>query len=185
MMTMLLAAGCGGEQNAKQTGTQEEKQMSLYEIAVKAANGEDKHLGDYKGHVLLIVNVASQCGFTPQYEGLEGLYKKYEDKGLRILAFPSNDYGAQEPGTIEEVKEFCKVNYGVTFDLFDKVHAKGDEQHPLYAYLTQNADPSGDVQWNFEKFLISKDGRIVGRFGSRVKPEDAELVDAVEKELAK
>lgn len=185
MMSMLLAAGCGGEQNAKQTGTLEEKQMALHDIAVKTANGEETSLAAYKGNVLLIVNVASECGFTPQYEGLEALYKKYEDKGLRILAFPSNDFGGQEPGTIEEVKQFCTVNYGVTFDLFDKVHAKGGEQHPLYAYLTQNADPSGDVQWNFEKFLISKDGQIAARFGSRVKPEDAELVEAVEKELAK
>lgn len=185
MTTMLFAAGCGSGQSARQTGLMEEKQMALYDIAVKTANGEDKHLGDYKGSVLLIVNVASACGYTPQYEGLEALYKKYQDQGLRILAFPSNDFGGQEPGTIEEVKQFCKVNYGVTFDLFNKVHAKGEEQHPLYAYLTQNANPTGDVAWNFEKFLISKDGEIAGRFPSKVEPLGAELVEAVEKELAK
>jgi glutathione peroxidase len=158
--------------------------QSFYDIAVTTAAGEEKHLGAYKGNVLLIVNVASACGFTPQYEGLEKLYQQYKDQGLRILAFPSNDYGAQEPGTMEQIQEFCKVNYGVTFDLFQKVHAKGDEQHPLYAYLTANAEPTGDVAWNFEKFLIGQDGTILGRYGSRVTPQDAELTQAIEKALA-
>ncbi|TCP55867.1 glutathione peroxidase [Tumebacillus sp. BK434] len=156
----------------------------FHDLTATTAQGETRSLSDYKGHVLLIVNVASKCGFTPQYEGLEQLYQSYKDQGLRILAFPSNDYGAQEPGTIEEVREFCKVNYGVTFDLFDKVHAKGADQHPVYQFLTANAPETGDVQWNFEKFLLARDGRIIGRFGSRVAPMDGELTTAIEQALA-
>lgn len=158
---------------------------SIYDVSVKTANGEEKTLAGYKGNVLLIVNVASKCGFTRQYEGLEALHKKYEDQGLRVLGFPSNDFGAQEPGTIEEVKEFCKINYGVTFDLFDKVHAnQGGNTHPLYQFLTENAPETGDVKWNFEKFLIGRDGTILARYGSRVEPDDAALVGAVESALA-
>lgn len=159
--------------------------MSFYDLTVNTANGEAKGLSAYKGNVLLIVNVASKCGYTPQYEGLEALYKKYEGQGFKILAFPSNDYGAQEPGSMEEIQNFCKVNYGVTFEVFEKVHAKGADQSPLYQYLTTHANPTGDVAWNFEKFLIGKDGSIAGRFPSKVAPLDAELVSAVEKELAK
>lgn len=158
---------------------------SIYDITVNTANGETKQLSAYEGHVLLIVNVASKCGYTPQYEGLEELYKKYEGSGFKILAFPSNDYGAQEPGSMDEIQEFCKVNYGVTFDIFEKVHAKGPEQSPLYQYLTTNANPTGDVAWNFEKFLIGKNGTIVERFPSKVAPNDAQLLSAVEQELAK
>lgn len=157
---------------------------TFHDLTATTAGGETRSLSDYKGHVLLIVNVASKCGFTPQYEGLEKLYQSYKDQGLRILAFPSNDYGAQEPGTIEEVQEFCQVNFGVTFDLFDKVHAKGDDQHPVYQFLTQNAPETGDVQWNFEKFLIARDGRVIGRFNSKVAPLDGELTNAIEKALA-
>lgn len=158
---------------------------SIYEITVNTASGEAKSLSAYEGNVLLIVNVASKCGYTPQYEGLEALYKKYEGQGFKILAFPSNDYGAQEPGTMEEIQNFCKLNYGVTFEIFEKVHAKGPDQHPLYTYLTQNATPTGDVAWNFEKFLIAKNGQIADRFPSKVAPLDGELVSAVERELAK
>ncbi|ASS76527.1 glutathione peroxidase [Tumebacillus algifaecis] len=157
---------------------------TFYDLTATTAQGESRSLADYKGDVLLIVNVASKCGFTPQYEGLEKLYQSYKDQGLRILAFPSNDYGAQEPGTIAEVQQFCSINYGVTFDLFDKVHAKGADQHPVYKYLTNHAPETGDVHWNFEKFLVGRDGQIIGRFGSRVAPLDGELTDAVEKALA-
>ncbi|MFD2171956.1 glutathione peroxidase [Tumebacillus lipolyticus] len=157
---------------------------TFYDLSAQTAGGETRSFSSYRGDVLLIVNVASKCGFTPQYEGLEKLYQTYREQGLHILAFPSNDYGAQEPGTIEEVQQFCSLNYGVTFELFDKVHAKGADQHPVYQYLTAHAAESGDVQWNFEKFLIGRDGAIVGRFNSRVAPQDAELISAVEQALA-
>ncbi|WP_248925678.1 glutathione peroxidase [Paenibacillus hamazuiensis] len=150
--------------------------MSIYDIEVKTAEGQPKSLWDFEGQVLLIVNVASKCGFTNQYEGLEQLYRTYKDRGFRILAFPCNDFGGQEPGTLEEIKEFCSLNYGVTFELFDKVRILGEDKHPLYAYLTEHAEPAGDVQWNFEKFLIGKDGAIAGRYSSKVTPDDEQLV---------
>ena len=157
---------------------------NVSDIAVKTIDGADTTLGAYAGKVALIVNVASKCGYTKQYFGLEALYQKYKDQGFVILGFPCNDYGAQEPGTNEEIKTFCSSNYGVTFDMFDKVHAKGAEQHPLYNILTTSADPTVDVAWNFEKFLISKTGEIVGRFQSGVAPEDAGLIGAIEAQLA-
>ena len=157
--------------------------QSIHNIAVTAASGETLTLDAYKGKALLIVNVASECGFTPQYAGLQALYEKYKDQGLAVLGFPCNDFGGQEPGTIEQVQQFCSRNYGVTFDLFDKVGIL-ENTHPLYQYLTAHAEPSGQVQWNFEKFLIGKDGQIVGRYSSRVKPDDAELTAAIEQALA-
>jgi glutathione peroxidase len=134
--------------------------------------------------VLLIVNVASQCGYTPQYKGMEELYQKYQAQGFEILGFPCNDYGMQEPGSSEEIQQFCTTRYGVTFPLFEKVHAKGSQQHPLYAQLSQ-AEPKGEVSWNFEKFLVSKKGEVVGRYKSAVAPNDASLAAAIEAELAK
>jgi glutathione peroxidase len=157
---------------------------TIYDVVVKTASGEDKSLSQYAGKVLLIVNVASQCGYTPQYKGLEELNKKYKDAGLEVLGFPSNDFGGQEPGTIEEIKSFCEVRFGASFDLFDKVSAKGANQHPLYAKLTQLTNPPEDVSWNFEKFLINKKGELVGRFKSKVTPESSELISAIEAELA-
>ena len=132
---------------------------------------------------LLIVNVASQCGFTPQYEGLERLNQTYKDRGLHILAFPCNDFGAQEPGSMEEIEHFCNLNYKVTFELFQKVHCIGENQHPLYQWLTSNAIPNDAVKWNFEKFLISKQGKLLQRFSSKVTPEDEQLVQAIEHAL--
>jgi glutathione peroxidase len=157
--------------------------MSIYDISVTTAAGETKPLRAYEGNVLLIVNVASRCGFTKQYAGLEELYRTYKDRGFRILAFPCNDFGGQEPGTMEEIQQFCSVNYGVTFELFEKVRILGNDKHPLYAYLTSHAEPAGDVQWNFEKFLIGKDGTIAARYSSKVTPNDPELVAKVEKLL--
>ncbi len=158
---------------------------TIHNLTVKTITGEDKALKDYAGNVLLIVNLASYCGYTPQYAGLEKLHQKYKDAGLRVLGFPCNDYGAQEPGTNQEIVQFCTKNYGVTFDLFDKVHAKGPQQHPLYAQLTSQANPPGDVSWNFEKFLVNKRGEVVGRYRSSVTPESAELTQAIERELSK
>jgi len=156
---------------------------TVTDISVKTIDGQDKELKDYVGNVLLIVNVASQCGYTSQYAGLEQLNQKYRDAGLRILAFPSNDFGAQEPGTNEEILQFCTRNYGVSFDIFDKVHAKGSEQHPLYALLTSVIEPIGAVAWNFEKFVISKRGEVVARFKSSVKPNSPELIGEIERQL--
>lgn len=158
---------------------------TISNIQVKTIAGEEKQLSEYAGKVLLIVNLASYCGYTPQYKGLEQLNQKYRDAGLLILGFPCNDYGAQEPGSNAEIVQFCTKNYGVTFDLFDKVHAKGNEQHPLYAQLTQAVEPKGDVSWNFEKFLVSKQGEVVARFRSSVSPDSPELISAIEQELAK
>ena len=158
---------------------------TVSDIAVKTIDGNDKKLAEYAGKVLLIVNVASYCGYTRQYSGLEELNQKYGDRGLEVLGFPCNDFGAQEPGTNEEIAQFCETKYGVTFNLFDKVHAKGASQHPLYQTLTSSVTPTGDVAWNFEKFLINKQGEVVARFKSGVNPNAPELIEAIEAELAK
>jgi glutathione peroxidase len=157
---------------------------TLTDIKVKTISGTETQLSAYAGKVLLIVNVASYCGYTSQYKGLEALQQKYQAQGLRVLGFPCNDFGAQEPGSNAEIVQFCERNYGVTFDLFDKVHAKGANQHPLYAQLTQTANPPGDVSWNFEKFLVGKKGELLSRFGSGVSPESPQLVTAIEQALA-
>ena len=165
---------------------EDKKLNNISSIKVKDMNGKEIALSSYKGKVLLIVNVASACGYTPQYKGLQELYEKYKDKGLEILAFPCNDFGGQEPGTNAEIKEFCSMNYGVTFKLFDKVKILGKDKNNLYTALTDNEiTGTKDVKWNFEKFLISKDGKIVSRYASKVKPMDEELVSAIEAELNK
>jgi glutathione peroxidase len=151
--------------------------QNISDIAVKTITGEDKKLSDYAGKVLLIVNVASRCGYTGQYKGLEALNQQYQGRGLQVLGFPCNDFGAQEPGSNEEIATFCDRNYGVTFDLFDKVAILGASKHPLYSALTATA-PAGDVKWNFEKFLVNKNGEVVGRFGSSATPES--LASAIE-----
>lgn len=158
---------------------------NISDISVKTIDGKEVKFADYQGNVLLIVNVASKCGYTPQYTGLEQLNKDYGSKGLKVLGFPCNDFGAQEPGTNEEISQFCQTNYGVEFDMFDKVHAKGGEQHPLYKTLTSSVEPQGDVAWNFEKFLIDKQGNVVARYKSGVTPTSSELTQAIEAELAK
>ena len=166
----------------------DKKKMSdnISDVVVKDMNGKDVKLSGYKGKVLLIVNVASKCGYTPQYKGLQEIYSKYKDKGFDILAFPCNDFGGQEPGTNDEIKEFCSVNYGVNFTLFDKIKVLGDEKEPLYARLINNPNTeNGDIKWNFEKFLISKDGTIVKRFRSKIEPESKEITSAIEEELVK
>ena len=137
----------------------------------------------YAGKVVLIVNVASRCGYTPQYEGLQELYEQHKDDGLVILGVPCNQFGGQEPGTASEIAQFCQSNYGVTFPMLSKVDVKGDSAAPLYEYLTSNANPSGDVSWNFEKFLIGRDGTIKGRFGSGTAPNNAVFLDAIKAEL--
>jgi glutathione peroxidase len=155
----------------------------LYDIPIHTLQGEPSSLAPYKGKALLLVNVASRCGLTPQYAGLQKLQDTYGGKGFSVLGFPSNQFLGQEPGTPEEIAEFCSVNYGVTFPLFEKIEVNGPGRHPLYDELTAKADAegaAGDVQWNFEKFLVSPEGEIVARFRPGVEPEDPGLVGAVE-----
>lgn len=158
---------------------------NIYDISVKTMEGDMKKLSDYKGKVLLIVNVASKCGNTPQYEGLEHLYEKYGSKGFEILGFPCNDFGGQEPGSNDEIRTFCETKYNVTFPLFDKIKVLGDDKSPLYDRLINNSEPTGDVKWNFEKFLIDKNGDIVERFGNKVQPESEGIVKSIETELSR
>ena len=160
--------------------------MQLSDIALTTIDGEAATFGDYESKAVLVVNVASRCGFTPQYAGLEKLYEQYGERGLTILGFPCNQFMFQEPGSNEDIKEFCSTNYDVTFPLFDKIHVNGKSQHPLYAELTKVADAegkAGKVKWNFEKFLVSGDGEI-HRFRSDVEPESPEIIDAIEGALA-
>jgi glutathione peroxidase len=162
-----------------------QSKASLYDIPLKDIDGKPTSLKAYEGKVLLIVNVASKCGFTPQYEALEAIQKKYEAKGFTVLGFPCNDFGSQEPGTAEEIKAFCSSTYSVTFPLFEKLHVKGAQQHPLYAALTGKDSPfPGDIKWNFGKFVISRDGRIVKRFASENTPDSPEVNGAIEAALA-
>jgi glutathione peroxidase len=167
--------------------TVEKPVPSVYEFTVKNIDGSDVKLDAYRGKVLLLVNVASHCGYTPQYDGLEKIYKQYHGQGLEVLGFPSNDFGAQEPGTNAEIKEFCTLKYNVTFPLFAKITVKGDGQHPLYAYLTaKETDPqfAGPISWNFNKFLVGRDGKIVARFDSKDEPESEKVTKAIDAALA-
>lgn len=160
----------------------------VLKFKMKSLKGKEVDLAEYKGKVLLIVNVASRCGNTPQYKGLEMLHEKYGSKGLAVLGFPANEFGKQEPGSDDEIAEFCESTYGVKFPMFSKVVVKGEGQTPLYQFLTSkdtNPDFAGDITWNFEKFLVGRDGKVVQRFAPKVKPEADEVVKAVESELAK
>jgi glutathione peroxidase len=158
----------------------------ISEIKVKDINLNDIKLSDYKGKVLLIVNVASKCGFTSQYAGLQKIYEKYKDQGFEVLGFPCNDFGGQEPGTNEEIKDFCSLNYGVTFPMFDKVHVKGEGKSPLFEMLTNNpVTGKSSIKWNFEKFIINKEGHVVDRFRSATKPDSKKIISVIEQELRK
>ncbi len=179
---------------------------NLYEIPVKTIDGAETNLGEYKDKVLLVVNVASKCGLTPQYEGLEKLYENYRGRGLEVLGFPANNFMGQEPGTEEEIKDFCSTNYDVRFPLFSKISVKGDDQHALYKNLTETKPETNvndgafeaklkgygstrstpnEVLWNFEKFLVGKNGEVVARFAPDVTADDERLIEKVEAELAK
>jgi glutathione peroxidase len=192
LLGLVIGAGCtsyagGGNQpmsvepNADTAGC-----PAALDYRMKSIDGKDVDLCGYKGNVVLVVNVASKCGLTPQYKGLEALYEKYKGKGFEILGFPANDFGAQEPGTESEIKQFCSTNYGVTFPMFSKITVVGDQRHPLYKYLTSGGgDPAiaGDVKWNFQKYLIDRNGKLTAVFSPKVTPEDPELVSAIEKAL--
>lgn len=159
---------------------------NVHQFSVKTIKGDDVSLDQYKGSVLLIVNTASKCGYTPQYEDLQNLYETYKDQGLVILGFPANNFNQQEPGTNEEILEFCEVNYGITFPMFSKVSVKGEDQHELFQYLTGDGDRQemGSVNWNFEKFVVDKEGQLVQRFRSRINPMDKKVREVVEELLA-
>jgi glutathione peroxidase len=162
--------------------------VTIYDHDVKALDGGAADLHDHEGEALLIVNVASKCGLTPQYEGLERIHEQYKDRGFSVLGFPCNQFMGQEPGSAEEIATFCSTTYGVTFPLFEKIEVNGEGQDPLYAELEKTADGeghSGDVRWNFEKFLISPQGEVVGRFAPQVEPEADELIAAIEGQLPK
>jgi glutathione peroxidase len=184
---IVVAAGwCAAADRTPEKGTA--KVPAVLNFKMKDLKGKDVDLSKYKGKVVLIVNTASQCGLTPQYEGLEALHEKYGEEGLAILGFPANEFGQQEPGSNEEIADFCKENYGVKFPMFSKVVVKGEGQCPLYQYLTsKETDPkfAGDVKWNFEKFLLDRDGNVVARFDPRTKPESKEVVSEIEAQLAK
>lgn len=154
--------------------------MSLYDFTVNTLAGKPQPLAAYKGKVTLVVNTASECGFTPQYKTLETLYKEYAPKGLVILGFPSNDFGAQEPGDAQQIHNFCEKNYGVTFPMFEKLETKGPGQAPLYKFLATKA---GEPKWNFHKYLVDKHGQVISGFGSKVAPESKELRDAIDAAL--
>ena len=160
--------------------------MSIYEAPVRTLSGEPASLADYKGRTLLVVNVASRCGLTPQYEGLERLHERYADRGFSVLGFPSNQFGNQEPGSSEEIATFCSTTYGVTFPMFEKIEVNGDQRHPLYQELVDVPDErgyTGDIRWNFEKFLVSPEGEVVGRFFPPMEPEDERITTAIEQNL--
>jgi len=157
---------------------------AITDIPLKDIDGKDTSLKAYKGKVVLVVNVASKCGLTPQYEQLEAVHKKYQKQGFTVVGFPCNDFGSQEPGTPEEIKAFCSTKYSVSFPLMGKLHVKGPEQHPLYAALTgKDAKFPGDIEWNFGKFLIGKDGTVLKRFAPKTKPDAPEVVAAIEEAL--
>lgn len=176
-IAFVLLSLFGGSLDAR-----EGKMQSMYDFTMKNIDGQETPLGNFKGQVALVVNVASRCGFTPQYEGLETLYQKYKDKGFVVLGFPANNFLWQEPGSDAEIKTFCSTKYNVTFPMFSKISVKGKDQHPLYQWMTSketNPDHGGAVSWNFNKFLIGRDGRVVARFGSRESPLSAEMENAI------
>lgn len=161
---------------------------SLYEINVMDIDGKNVNLSEYKNKVVMFVNTASECGYTPQYQGLQAIYDKYKDRGFVILGFPANNFGGQEPGSNEEIKEFCTLKYKVTFPMFAKLSVKGDDQHPLYKYLTSketNPEFAGDITWNFNKFLANEKGEIIARFSSKETPESKEVIKSIEDALDK
>src|SRR5262252_8359418 len=172
--------------NADSEGANNMSEKSVLDFTLKNIDGKETKLGDYRGKVLLLVNVASQCGYTPQYEGLQAIYAKYHDQGLVVMGFPANNFGGQEPGTNDEIKQFCTLKYKVSFPMFAKISVKGGDIHPLYKFLTsKETDPefSGDISWNFNKFLVDRNGKIIARFETREKPEGEKVTQAIENAL--
>ena len=188
MIKLTLIAAAALVMFAANLRADDTRPKNVYSFTMKDIDGKNADLSQYKGKVSLVVNVASKCGYTPQYKNLEAVYEKYKDKGFEILAFPANEFKQQEPGSNEEIKEFCTSKYNTQFPLFSKIVVKGEGQAPLYQYLTStdaNQQTAGDIKWNFTKFLVSKEGKVVARFEPKVKPDDKEVIDAIETELAK
>lgn len=189
---MVLSAGCQSAHSVEpesQPVAQSDKKvssMSIYDYKLETLDGQPVDMAKYRGKVLLIVNTASKCGYTKQYAGLQAISEKYRAQGLEVLGFPANNFGGQEPGSAQEIGEFCQKNYGVTFDLFAKSSVKGADQSPFFAYLTEKADPTktGEIEWNFEKFLVGRDGKLVERYKSPITPQSDELTGAIEAQLA-
>lgn len=182
-MILALAIGLAGAAPAQEGAPM----PSLYDFTLKDIDGRDRSLAEFKGQVLLLVNVASKCGFTRQYAGLEKLHQTYKDRGFAVLGFPANNFMGQEPGTEAEIKSFCTLTYGVTFPMFSKISVKGKTIHPLYAFLTDeklHSGAGGAVGWNFNKFLVGRDGAVLAHYGSRTAPDDPDLAAALEKALA-
>lgn len=187
----ILATLGSGKARAEDTttsrdSTQQEKIMTVadaLDVPFETITGDTTALAAYKGQVILIVNVASRCGYTPQYDGLEELYEKYKDQGLVVLGFPANNFGGQEPGTNEEILTFCRTEFGVKFPMMAKISVKGKDKHPLFTYLTEQSPIPGEIKWNFSKFLLNRDGTPVARFESGVKPLSKEMTEAIEKLL--
>jgi glutathione peroxidase len=185
LMVVAILPGCASSDATEQETEEMSKPLSFI---MKSLNGEDVDLSKYEGKVVLIVNVASKCGLTPQYEQLQALHDKYAEDGLAVLGFPCNQFLWQEPGNAEQIQEFCRVNYGVTFDMFAKVNVKGKDACDLYKTLTAlDTEPvgPGKISWNFEKFVIGRDGEVVARFSPRTKPDDPAVLKVIEAELAK
>lgn len=178
VVVILLFAGTAIPQDKK-----EKPMPQFYNFTMKTIDGKEKSLSDYKGKVVMVVNVASFCGFTPQYKELEAIYKQYKDKGFVIAGFPANNFGKQEPGTDKDIATFCERNFGVSFDLYSKISVKGDDIHPLYKYLTTESDFKGDIGWNFTKFLVDKNGKIASKFESKVKPNAQEVTSKIDELL--
>ncbi len=181
VVALLLSTQTMIAQTTEESGMAGEK--SYRDFPLQTINGDTTSLKQYEGKVVLIVNTASKCGFTPQYEGLESLYEKYKDRGFTIIGFPCNDFHGQEPGDNAEIAKFCKAQYGVTFPMMSKIHVKGDEQAPLYKYLTEDSPFPGKITWNFNKFLLDRSGNVIARFGTRTKPEDPKVISALETAL--
>jgi glutathione peroxidase len=177
VLSFILLAAC---EDQAQDSRPKETGPGIHQFEMKRIDGKAQKLSDYKGKVVLVVNVASECGFTPQYEGLQKLYEKYSDRGFTVLGFPCNDFGAQEPGSDDSISEFCSQTYGVKFPLFSKVAVAGAAPCPLYKYLQQDCPLKSTVKWNFHKFLIDGDGHVIAAFGSKVAPADPKLTSAIE-----
>jgi glutathione peroxidase len=187
-VTLVCATAFAISMSSRANGTADSGEMmnSIYDFTMKDIDRKEVNLGQYRGKVVLVVNVASRCGYTPQYEGLQKVYLKYKDRGFVILGFPANNFMGQEPGTDEEIKTFCSTKYNVTFPIFSKISVKGDDIHPLYKFLTSkdtNPDFGGDIKWNFSKFLLDKSGKIIARFEPKVTPESDPVIQAIEKAL--
>jgi len=183
-MFFLVINSQTAKSQSSDTGKTSMSEKSVLDFTMTTIDGKPQPLSSYKGKVLMIVNTASKCGFTPQYETLEKLYETYKDSGFRILAFPANNFGKQEPGTNSEIKDFCSTQFHTTFDLFEKISVKGDDQHPLYRYITKNSPYQGDIKWNFQKYLVDRNGNIVAKYLSAVDPMSKEVRSEVEKLIA-